>query len=145
MHSTNGKLKTGLIIVAAVVAIGGTIFGSTYLGNRLLNQKATGTSQTCASDHPVNHKVVIQNDVVTPKNTVASLCDTLTITDLDNKERLMAFGVHSGHVPYDGVEEKALSKGQSLTITLVQAGNFLFHDHEQDEVRGTFTVHAKQD
>jgi len=43
-------------------------------------------------------------------------------------------------VPYDGVAERVLGKGQSFTITLNQAGNFHWHDHLHDEVEGYFTV-----
>jgi uncharacterized membrane protein YukC len=52
----------------------------------------------------------------------------------------VAFGLHEHHVPYDGTTEKILIQGQSLTVTLVQAGNFRFHDHWHDQIQGTFTV-----
>ncbi|HEV7454481.1 MAG TPA: hypothetical protein VGO07_04435 [Candidatus Saccharimonadales bacterium] len=143
MRQLRNKVKTGLILGAAVLVTVSTVLGSVYLANHL-DQKAAGHSQTCAPGTGVNHRVVIQNDTVTPSNTQASLCDTLTITDLDGKKRLIAFGPHDDHVAYDGVQEKELSKGQSLTVTLVQAGSFRFHDHTQDEVQGTFSVNTPQ-
>lgn len=86
------------------------------------------------------HKVLIRDDKVIPSHTTGSLCGTLTIVNLDSEVRLLAFGVHDKHQPYDGIGEKVLRRGQSLTVTLVQAGNFRFHDHIHDEVQGTFTV-----
>jgi hypothetical protein len=139
MRQLHNKVKTGLVLGAAITITVSTILGSMYLASHL-DQTAAGHSRACASGTGVNHRVVIQNDTVTPGNTQAALCDTLTITDLDGKPRLIAFGPHEDHVAYDGVEEKMLSKGQSLTVTLVQAGSFRFHDHTQDEIQGTFSV-----
>lgn len=139
MPQLDKKLKTGLVLLAAVGLTVGTIFGSMYLANHL-DQKAAGDSHTCAKGTGIHYTIVIQDDTVTPSNTQAALCDKLTITNRDGKERLMAFGRHQGHAPYDGVEEKMLAKDQSLTITLEQTGSFRFHDHIQDEVQGTFSV-----
>jgi hypothetical protein len=86
------------------------------------------------------HKVVIRNGIVSPAHTEAAECDRLALTSLDNQQRLMAFGRHESHISYNGVSERLLSQGQSLTVTLVKDGTYLFHDHSQDEVRGTFTV-----
>lgn len=98
------------------------------------------TAQTCSSGHHTSHRVVIQNGAVAPSHTTASQCDRLTIVNLDNTNRLVAFGQHDHHTAYDGIEERLLSKGQSLTVTLDQSGNFRFHDHLDDDVQGTFTV-----
>jgi hypothetical protein len=87
-----------------------------------------------------NHLVTIQNSHAEPTNTAAKLCDKLTIVNEDPQVRLMAFGIHDKHQRYDGVEERALDKGQSLTVTLNQAGTFKFHDHLDDSAQGTFTV-----
>jgi len=86
------------------------------------------------------HYVVFENNKVTPEHTAAKLCDTLTITNKDPRLRLAAFGPHEHHISYDGVSEKVLNQGQNLTVTLIKAGNFTFHDHINDALRGSFTV-----
>lgn len=63
-----------------------------------------------------------------PETTNANLCDSITFTNYDNITREIAFGPHEDHVPYDGVAEKLLNKGQSFTITANQAGSYHFHD-----------------
>lgn len=93
----------------------------------------------CSGKHP-NHIVVIGNDKATPWHTYAPRCDTMTIKNEDNEIRLIAFGPHEHHIPYDGVTEKVLGPKQSLTITLNAAGTHHFHDHIHDEVTGEFTV-----
>jgi hypothetical protein len=88
------------------------------------------------------HVVTIRNNAVIPEHTSAKLCDRLIIKNLDKNSRLIAFGLHEEHVPYDGVSERLLGQNESFTVTLSQTGDFRFHDHLQDEVQGTFTVAA---
>ena len=119
-----------------------TVRGAVYIANREGHKAIPIPS--CPAGHHSAHQVVIKNNKVIPVNTVAPRCDSLTITNLDDKERLVAFGLHEHHVPYDGITEKILIQSQSLTVTLVQAGHFRFHDHWHDEVQGTFTVTKPQ-
>lgn len=84
--------------------------------------------------------VTIWQNELHPAHTTAQLCDTLTITNADNTIRLMAFGAHDHHVPYDDITEQVLGRGQSLTLTLNQLGTYHYHDHLHDEIVGDFTV-----
>ncbi len=129
-------LLLGLAGVISTLAVIGIVV---WLTSLYFDQHAD--KQSC---HPgqMNHKVVIQNDRASPSNTVGDRCDTLTITNLDDTQRLIAFGPHEDHVAYDGVKEQFLNKGESLTVTMVQTGNFRFHDHIHDEMQATFTVNA---
>jgi len=140
MAQRSKKLMAGMIVfgvaVVAVVVLA-VAASSAYLSRQ---DRTAQAGPACSSGAHANHRVVIQQGKVTPEHTTAPRCDTLTITNLDSTGRLLAFGPHEHHVPYDGVAERVVSKGQSLTVTLVQAGNFRFHDHLHDEVQGTFTV-----
>lgn len=127
-------IATGSIV--AIVVIAGLVshFASSYL-----SQADAARNPSCSGTH-ADHKVTIKNDVASPGYIDAPQCDTLTIVNADQEDRLIAFGLHEKHEPYDGVTEKLLKQNQSLTVTLRQAGNFRFHDHIHDEVGGTFTV-----
>ncbi len=128
---------TALLIASCV--IGGVFFlSSKYLDNESSTNNAE--HKACESGQHTVHEVKIKDSKAEPFNTTAQLCDTLTITNTDDRVRLMAFGLHEEHDPYDGTEEKALEKGESLTVTLIKAGNFRFHDHILDDAEGTFTV-----
>jgi hypothetical protein len=72
--------------------------------------------------------------------TTAKLCDRLTITNQDPVNRLMAFGIHDRHITYDGITTQQLRSNQSFSVTLVQPGNYIFHDHLDDDVEASFTV-----
>ncbi len=133
------RIKTIVVGLATVVSIVTVTGLAVWLSSSYLDQKYANAHQGCFPGQP-GHKVVIQHNKALPANTVGTRCDTLTITNLDDIQRLVAFGPHESHVPYDGVAEQTLAKGQSLTVTLVQTGNFRFHDHIHDEVQGTFTV-----
>lgn len=127
---------TGVIFftVAAVVVVLAVTGSSAFL-----NQMPPA-NQSCSSTHLASHKVIIKNDQAEPSTTKASLCDTLNITNLDDSERLIAFGPHEDHVAYNGVSARLLSKDQSFTITLNKAGTYRFHDHIHDNAVGYFIV-----
>jgi len=137
---SNKKLL--ILVIVGIFLISILIIGSTILLISQYNAHEYAEEHgDCIPSRP-NHRVVIQNDTVSPAHTDGNKCDTLTITNQDDVNRLVAFGPHENHVPYDGIKEQELSKGQSLTVTMVQTGNFRFHDHIHDEVQGTFTVHS---
>lgn len=108
---------------------------------------AVSPKQTASTSDPcigkasgAEYRVTIQHDQLSTQNVAAQLCDKLIITNADDKARLVAFGQHDHHLVYDGVEERLLKHDESLEVTLNQAGEFIFHDHFQDEVKGSFVV-----
>ena len=122
-------------MVIACLALGVIIIGLlTPIGNAKpaasINCRQTGTV----------YVVAIKNNRILPDHTLGKLCDKMTIVNKDNTVRLIAFGPHTHHTPYDGITESVLSQNQSLTVVYNQEGNFQFHDHLNDNVRGTFTV-----
>jgi plastocyanin len=139
MKDANKPLVFTTAIIGAVILVAMTVLGARAFANTQIH-KGTVPDKYCESQQKTIYKVVIKNNIAAPSNTTARQCDTLTITNLDSGEREIAFGLHKNHVPYDGIAEKLVGKGQSLTVTLVQTGNFRFHDHIHDEVEGTFTV-----
>lgn len=131
-----------VIVFISVGFIGGVVYLSTkYLNNESSNKAAIAVS--CEGINRTNHAVIIENNKVIPEVTNGKLCDTMTITNKDDKNRDIAFGQHDQHVAYDGVEEETLAKDKSLTVTLNKAGDYIFHDHDQDEVKGSFMVVAR--
>jgi cytochrome o ubiquinol oxidase operon protein cyoD len=88
-----------------------------------------------------NHQVTIINGQVFPSHTTAGECDTLTFINEDDTVRAIAFGEHPDHGTYAGNSELlVVKKGRNETITLSETGTFQFHDHEQPETAGEFTV-----
>jgi hypothetical protein len=136
MVSPRKKLQIFGITAVAILALAAVVFGAVLFTN---NQSHADTVAACVAIGS-DRKVVIKNNTMTPDHVSAPRCDKLTITNNDDINRLIAFGPHEHHVAYDGVTERLLTPGQSLTVTLNQLGNFEFHDHLHDEVQGTFTV-----
>ncbi|HKR81512.1 MAG TPA: hypothetical protein VJR27_00760 [Candidatus Saccharimonadales bacterium] len=132
--------QTVLLNILGCLVVGGMVSFVTY---SFVNQPAKPKDapvQVACQSQGAQHMVVIQDGQVTPAHTEAKLCDTLTITNNDNVGRVMAFGVHEQHQPYDGVTEQMLHQGDSFTVTLNRSGTYTFHDHLHDEVIGDFTV-----
>jgi hypothetical protein len=100
----------------------------------------SGSAGVCAGKSGSTTKINIHDSKVSNPNITGNLCDKIMFTNSDPITREIAFGAHENHVPYDGVAEKFLNKGQSFTITLDQTGKFHWHDHIHDEVEGYFTV-----
>jgi len=134
-HRTKVIISTSLILIAAiVVAYAGTWALTKYFDNQYVS-----LNDGCQPNQK-NYEIVIKDEIASPANVIAARCETLTITNLDSADRLMAFGVHDKHLAYNGVTEKMISKGQSFTVVLVQTGDFLVHDHDDEDVGATFTV-----
>ncbi len=109
-------------------------------GAQLIHPGTAAESCNSRPAHGQSHSIMIMNDKVEPAQTTGQLCDTLTITNMDDITREIAFGMHQKHVFYDGIEERSLKKDESFTITMNQTGTFHFHDHLHDETEGYFTV-----
>lgn len=138
MSKSLSPLRIGAIVAVAVAVAVATIFGAIWVSH-IEGDKAASAYPKCIGTH-VAHQVSIQNNKVVPQHTDAKRCDSLTITNLDDVPRIIAFGPHEHHVAYDGVTERYLTKNGRFSVTLVQPGTFRFHDHEDDSVQGTFTV-----
>ncbi|HWB39187.1 MAG TPA: hypothetical protein VG604_02985 [Candidatus Saccharimonadales bacterium] len=128
-------LGAGLAVIVVVAC-----FGIYQLANGFLSNDEHQAATAC-SQIGQNHKVLVVNNKVVPKHTTAKRCDRLVITNEDAVSRLMSFGKPDHHVSYNGVTERLLTQGQSLSVVLTKTGNYYFHDHLQDYVvNGSFTV-----
>lgn len=126
------------LIMAVVFLVGIGLGASGMVLLRGGSPADTPCSGTAARAH--SYSVMVMNGKASPANVTAHRCDILTITNMDDVEREIAFGPHEDHVPYDGIAAQDLVKDQSLTLTLAQTGTFHWHDHQHDEVEGYFTV-----
>lgn len=117
------------------------IFGSfLIIASVTLKLENSFKKTECIKTKGVSYNAVIQNNVIVPSDITAKLCDTLTIINADTVSRVMAFGKHESHISYAGTGETQLNKDQSLTIVLSQKGTYIFHDHNNEDLKGTFTV-----
>jgi plastocyanin len=130
-------MVTAGLIVSAAVVITTNRLASGYLTS--VASAASSGPQKCPTVG-ANYRVAVKNNRMIPAHVEGRVCDTLTFTNADSTLRMIAFGPHDNHVPYDGVAEKVLSTNQSFTITLNQAGTYTFHDHIDDVATGSFTV-----
>lgn len=132
--------KRLLVFALGALCLAGAITISVHV----LARNALGTSvrdfAAACNDTGAAYMVTIEHSQLSLNDIHANKCDKLTITNADNTLRLIAFGHHDHHQPYDGVTEQVLAKGQTLSVMLNQTGVFTFHDHLHDEVQETFTV-----
>jgi len=94
----------------------------------------------CQGGQQAAYTVRFQPSSVSPGHTDGHLCDRLTFINDTGAIILLAFGPHEHHISYDGISERVLGPGQSVTVTLIKTGSYGFHDHIQDKLVGTFTV-----
>ncbi len=131
------KLLIAALGVAAVISVSGLLARVATL--YLIGYQAGTQAVTCTKPG-APHVVTIQNNAPSSAHITGKLCDTLTIINNDPKLRLIAFGPHDQHVAYDGVTEQILAEGQSLTVTMNQAGTYTLHDHLDVKIQATFVV-----
>lgn len=136
-----------------LVVVGGSVFIINNLNYNMLPSDQTkklandegiyqiGGEKTgaCQGQHVI-HEVTIKNSEVSPLQTVARKCDTLTFINEDDAAREITFGTHPRHGAYAGESEIVVRKGRAKFITLSESGQFQFHDHMQPHVAGYLTV-----
>lgn len=143
----------GMTVITILVVVTGSVWiidhldssmASSDLYKTAVNQEGVyqiNGEKTGACQQPLaNHKVTIRKGIVTPIHFEAKLCDSLTFLEEDTNGRVITFGAHPRHESYAGMDEIPLHKGRGKTITLSDTGSYLFHDHEDPNVFGTFTV-----
>jgi len=86
-----------------------------------------------------NHKVTFSSGTITPVTTDAKLCDTITFINEDTEARDISFRAHPVKDSYAGQEARVTNR-RPKTITLNEAGSYLFHDHLDPGAVGYFTV-----
>ncbi len=131
------SLRSISLVLACALLLLAVCFGAYRLATGYL---AADNVAACRGSH-TTYYVMIANNTVTPQQTDAHRCDSLTITNFDAEQRLLAFGPHEHHISYDGVSERLVAEGRSLTISLVKTGTYTFHDHlDEKHVYGSFRV-----
>ena len=136
-----------------LVVIGGSIF---IINSLQYNMSPRDVTKKLAQDESIyqvggektgacqvtltNHKVTISNGKVSPRQTQAHLCDTLTFINEDETVREMSIGTHPDHQAYSGNNDLKVIKNHPKTFTLNQAGTYLFHDHLNPAINGEFAI-----
>jgi cytochrome o ubiquinol oxidase operon protein cyoD len=138
---------TIVVVIGASLFIMDNLYRNMAPGEVILRQaqkegiaQVGGQATGACTENKRNHTVSINKGVVTPSYVEARRCDTLTFINNDNQAREMAFGAHPNHDSYGGETEVALPKGKPETITLNQAGEYMFHDHLDPATSGSFSV-----
>lgn len=120
------------------VGVIGAVVLAAAIGVAVAMQPLDEASVKCG-DSGARHTMIVEKDTVAPASVSGMQCDLLTIINQTGGERTIMFGHVENMQPYDGVKEKRLANGESLTVHLYQKGDFHFHEHETDLV-GNFTV-----
>ena len=126
-------------MIGALVLMVATIPAAIWVTDTQSAKLGNGRAR-CERGAHSDRLMTIRGNRFVPDKLTASKCDKLTVVNLDDRTRLIAFGPHEDHISYDGVSERVLGQNQSLTVTLVTPGTFIVHDHADPAVRGAFTV-----
>jgi hypothetical protein len=141
LQKKHAGIGVGMVVFAVIVI--GAVAGTRYFTQKSLSKDIMSDSD-CSKYTQTNHLVVFKDGASIPAKVDATQCDSLTVTNLDTMQHLLAFGPHDAHITYDGISEKKLNEGDSITVTLVKTGTFLLHDHNNDKYQTTFTVVARK-
>lgn len=100
-----------------------------------------GGNETGACKQSGNsYKINIANNKPTPAVIKAKLCDTMTFINEGSETIEITFGAHPAHLSYGGQTDIPVTTKRPKTITLNQAGSYIFHDHLNPAMSGSFTV-----
>lgn len=140
-------------ISIVLIVVGGSIV---IMNNLQYNMPAMEQSKKLANDEGIyqvsgmktgacqsqgaNHQIIVTNGQMSPLQTVANKCDSLTFLNEGQEELKIAFGTKAQHSSYAGEEELLVRIGRAKTITLSESGTFKFHDDLQADYVGEFRV-----
>jgi hypothetical protein len=87
------RIKTPLFIVGMIAFAAIVLVGTYKLSDKYLPtaRSASPTPVACTGTH-ASYQVIIKDNAVQPEHTSGKLCDTLTITNTDSTDMLVAFG-----------------------------------------------------
>ncbi len=138
MNRLSKQYKALLLVVAALVVMAATIPAAIWLTH-------TGSAETgharllCEQHNQAGHLVYISPSTVTPAETSAKRCDTLTIVNLCSQSVHVAMFKAGQKLRYDGAATRTLAPQQRATITLLGSGHYEIGD-AQGVARGELNV-----
>ncbi|MDB5163753.1 MAG: cyoD [Candidatus Saccharibacteria bacterium] len=143
----------GSTVGLIAVVVGGSIFIMNHLHYNMTPTEASnqlaqdegiyqveGTNTGACQKLNAKHQVTISSGKISPIDTKAQLCDTLTFMNEDSAAHDIAFGTYPNQDTYDGQTKLMLRKGGGMTITLDRSGTYQFYEHDNPKIAGSFTV-----
>lgn len=140
-------------VFLVLVVVGGSVF---IIDNLHYNMSPSDKIKKIANDEGIyqvggketgacqeiqdNHKITITGGQISPMQTEANKCDTLTFINETPNELVLHFGIYPQSAVYAGETEVAIRAGRSETLTLSEAGSYTFYDHADPNAYGQFTV-----
>jgi hypothetical protein len=118
-----------LVLGIALTLVIASIYGSTK-----------DTKSTNCEPRGKEHSLTLHADDFSKNKLTMQKCDSVKITNYDNLDYRLAFGVHDRHVTYPGFQEQILRPTKSLRFEAVKAGTYLMHDHLRDQATIQFTI-----
>lgn len=137
--TTIHDLKLKMVLFIALL-LGAVLFSLSLSINYLkAHQDSNEPVYYSCNSYGQTYFIYFKDNQVQPKKVEAKPCDLITFINQD-KFRLIAFGRHDKHAEYNGIYEQPMATGDSFTITLDKSGEYVFHDHYQEYIGGSFSV-----
>jgi cytochrome o ubiquinol oxidase operon protein cyoD len=140
-------------LCAILLVVGGSLFIMSHLHYNMASQdtakqlaeseaisQVEGTKTGACQQVKANHKIIITHGKISPLQTEANLCDTLSFINQDSVPHKISFGTPTKPETYGGQTGLSVRKGLGETITLNQAGTYQFYDRLSPDITGNFTV-----
>lgn len=121
----------GIVILLSLGAIGYALAS---------HRPADAGSATACTKPGQGYYLTVDHDKLSEDQLTVRRCDTITITNTDDLTYWFNFGPHSHHIQYPGFEPTLQHGHSSVTITAVQTGSYLVHDHLRDTAELHLTV-----
>ena len=134
-----------LVLVVFVFVVSIIAFGCLGQSGQQNPSTAPGGSQASQSpasggDGAQTHQVVILNFAFSPQSITIKAGDTVTWTNEDDAQHLIASDPHPAHTDLPGLQSNALNKGDSYSFTFTKVGTWGYHCHLHPSMTGTVVV-----
>ena len=140
------SLKAFAINFSVIVVVLGGVAGAVMLLGRGNAQSASSdgafavTVPAKCTSKGMQHQLQLSKDAFSQDSLTVERCDTIVIENNDTLSYDLNFGKHDKHIAYPGYRPSTLAPYKSVTITVVEVGEFELHDHFRDNAELQLTV-----
>jgi hypothetical protein len=126
------KKKTLIITAAMALLVLGAALVYFFIGSE---ENIARCSEIDSIEEVDVESVAITSTGFSPSDITISQCGDLILENFSDETARIAFGPHDSHQEYPGYTEQDLGAGDRLVIPLAQYGEFVIHNHHDNERR----------
>jgi hypothetical protein len=133
----NKQTLIAALLIVAVAVIGLTVYSSSP--KKAADTTPAPSAETCSTTG-ADVYLTVNDDGFDKPSLSAHRCDRLVLHNAGSQDHWPALGSHPHHIQYPGLPDRVMQAGETRSVVLVEAGDFEYHDHLNEEQEGQLDI-----